>query len=337
MPLAALELVSTDPSPVPAGGTATVRLRLHGGPDGAAAYLSIQPAEAVVPRLQGYTAAVREAHLEGAGGRVFSPTALPPVAVPTSGPAASRAVPDEACRRGRYVPIAGNRPVSYFRSIQVDASATVDVVATIEVPVGLAGVPASLTVRAQQIYLPDETRIDLPLPVPLEPGEASAVQARIAATTLTVPLPRSGPTHDLVTLMPGSRSRNGERMRLRGVVVPPRAGAVVQIAGRRTPNRSYRGEVLGREEIATAPIGPRMRYFGEAKTDDDGRWATWVTLPPRVAVVARTTEVPGVTLGGASCGLWFSSPTLDQRALDAKRKASAKRRREAEKRNGDPR
>lgn len=340
-PLSSVEMVSTGPLPVAAPGSAAVRLRLHGGPEGSAAYLSVTPTAVSVLQVKGYTAAVREAHLEGTGGRVFTPRVVDISDEGlTSASMPSRAVEDQACTRGRYYPVTDSWKHSYYRSIQVDPEQTVDVVATIDVPAGLAVMPAGVTVSASQITVSDRT---YPVPTPADPlplapsPDIPAVATRAASTSFTIALPRTGPAHDVVTLVLGARDRAGKRVRLRGSVFPPRASAVVEIAGRRTPNVRQGGEVLGYEDIATAPIGPRMRYFGEAKTDANGRWAAWVTLPPRVAVVARTTEVPGVTLGGASCGLWFSSPTLDQRALDAKRKVNAKRRREAEKRNGEPR
>lgn len=337
-PLASVQVVSTGPLPVTAPGTTTVRLRLHGGPQGSAAGLSLVPTSVAVPRVQGSTAAVREVHLEGTGGRVFWPR----VPIPAMGPAGdtstaeSRAVADQACRRGRY-DAPGTRSVSFYRNIQVDPGQTVDVVAAVDVPAGLAGVPAGLTVRTTQIVEGDWDAPRVPTPVVPASGPTPGfvpLAERAAENGFTIPIPRTGPAHDVVTLVLGDRDRAGKRVRLRGSIVPPREGAVVEIGGRRTPNTYLGGEVLGHEDIATAPIGPRMRYFGEAKTDANGRWATWVTLPPRVAVVARTAEVPGVSLGGASCGLWFSSPTLDQRALDAKRKADAKRRRDAQRRAG---
>ena len=322
--LAPVQVVSVGPLPVQAPAPVTVRLRLDGGEAGAAAWVSFAATEVAMSRIETLFSPIREVHTEGPGGRFYTPPALDR-AFPGGGiaPASldSRAVPDRVCLRGGYFgPYSAGASATH--AVQVDAGQTVDVVATVDVVPGLYGVPAGVTVRSSGV---DQIRQPIAVPV-----EDLAVPAA-ASPSFTIDLPRAGPVHDQVFLRLGPRA--GKRVRLRGGIFPPRAGVAVQIAGRRTPNTSSEGEVLGNERIATAPIGSSMRHFAYATTDVNGRWATWVTLPPRIAVVARTAADPGVTLGGASCGLWFSSPTLDQRALDAKRKAQAERRRKANERN----
>ncbi len=297
------QVVDAGPLPVTAPGQVTVRLRLQGGDADAGAELSFSPTRVDVPRVGGgVTARVRDVHTEGAG-RLINRLSVP-AGTPASMPGMSRDVADQACARGGY-PDGGG----WLGAIGVDAHSTVDVVATIDVPPGLHGVPAAVTIYSSQLT----TDID-PLWGPHAPG----------AEPTTLALPRLGPTSDVVSLSVGGRV--GERVRLRGQVTPPRSGVTVELAGRRTPNTAFGDEVLGSEHLALAPIGPTMRHFGEATTDEAGRWSVWLTLPPRVAVVARTAAEPGVTLGGASCGLWFSSPTLDRRVAEARRKANAERR-----------
>lgn len=298
------QVVSVGPLPVHAPGPVTVRLRLQGGTQDAAARLIIAPTAVTTPRDSGYSANIREVHLEGAGGRIeplpyeleTAPMALEP-----------RAVADQACSRGGYRWTGG-----YGRhAVHVGAGQSIDVVATLDVPAGLHGVQAAVTILSS------------PLTTTFDPWTGAPVAPD--ASPILLPLPRVGPAGDQVSLALARRS--GERVRLSGVVLPRRPGVTVEIAGRRTPNIFEGGEVLGHERIAMAPIGPSMRRFGSATTNADGVWRAWVTLPPRVAVVARTAAEPGVTLGGASCGLWFSSPTLDQRAIDARRKAIRDQRR----------
>lgn len=97
--------------------------------------------------------------------------------------------------------------------------------------------------------------------------------------------------------------KSGARQLLAGAVSPARPGQRVQIIGRPV-KRASQAAAYDRLPAALGKTVKRQRILAKTTTDANGGFDIAVTLPTRMAVLARTTSgQAGVTTAGASCPL----------------------------------
>lgn len=310
MALAALAVITTaasparaaqtleDPSPLklvgiePAGpGEVNVRMRVSASGISAAVTVQAQAETASLAPVDGYgrrTARVARTTVEGPGRLVVIPSVGSPTAAVNSGP---------FCDRGGYPIQTLTREFGGGTVLHVPGDADVDLLFRVAIPAGFPGIAPRLQVTTSEL-VPDTGDEVLPL---------ASLPARI------IPLPAAAVPERQVTLSPVRFTARGSA-RVKGQVMPARAGVAVAFVGRRIndPLRS----VLWKSSAASAPIGAGLRSYGTAVTDASGRFTATVPTKPGSVVVARTALEPGVALAGASCPLWVP-----------KAKAKAKKRR----------